>query len=230
VAARTAQEAAASVAAGGRAKIMRVLIVDDHEIVRRGLKEVLADEFPGLEAGEAETSQAALERVMAREWDIALLDINLPGRSGLEVLEELKRLRPGLPVVVLSQYPEEEFAIRSLKLGASGYLNKSRASDEVLAAVKKALAGGKYVTASLAERLAAMLGGRGEQAPHESLSSRELQVLRMVASGKTIKEAATDLALSEKTVATYRSRISRKLGLGTNVELARYALKHGLVE
>jgi DNA-binding NarL/FixJ family response regulator len=210
--------------------MIRVLIVDDFEVVRRGLKEIFADEFPELEVGEAGTSQAALELVMKQEWELVLLDINIPGRNGLEVLEEVKRLRPRTPVLVLSAYPEEEFAIRSFKLGASGYLNKSRASDELLAAAKKVLAGGKYVTASLAEKLAAAVGGSAEQAPHDSLSNRELQVLRMVASGKTIKEAAAEMALSEKTVGTYRSRISQKLGLGSNVELARYALRHGLVD
>ncbi len=210
--------------------MLRVLIVDDHEIVRRGLKEVLADEFPELKVGEAGNSQGALELVTTQDWDLVLLDINIPGRSGLEVLEEVKRLQPGAPVIILSAYPEEEFAIRSLKLGASGYLNKSRASDEVLAAVKKALAGGKYVTASLAERLISILGGEIEHTLHESLSSRELQVLRMIAKGHTIKEIAADLALSERTVGTYRTRISKKMGLGTNVELARYALKNGLVD
>ena len=209
---------------------MRVLIVDDHEIVRRGIKEVLADEFAELKLGEAENSQAALELLIAGDWDIVLLDINIPGRNGFEVLDEAKRTRPYIPVLVLSAYPEEEFAIRSFKLGASAYLNKSRASDELLAAVKKVVAGGKYVTASLAEKLAASLGSDVEQAPHESLSRRELQVLRMIASGKTVKETAAELALSEKTVGTYRTRISRKMGLGTNVELARYALQHRLVD
>ncbi len=210
--------------------MMRVLIVDDHEIVRRGIKEVLGDEFSELKVGEAENSQAALELLIAGDWDIVLLDINIPGRNGFEVLDEAKRTRPHIPVLVLSAYPEEEFAIRSFKLGASAYLNKSRASDELLAAVKKVVAGGKYVTASLAEKLAASLGSDVEQAPHESLSRRELQVLRMIASGKTVKETAAELALSEKTVGTYRTRISRKMGLGTNVELARYALQHRLVD
>jgi two-component system invasion response regulator UvrY len=210
--------------------MLRVLIVDDHEIVRRGLKEVLADEFPDLKAGEAGNSQGALELITTQDWDIVLLDINIPGRSGLEVLVEVKRLQPGTPVIILSAYPEEEFAIRSLKLGASGYLNKSRASDEVLSAVKKARAGGKYITASLAEKLASFLGGEIEHTLHESLSSRELQVLRMIAKGHTIKEIAADLALSERTVGTYRTRISKKMGLGTNVELTRYALKNGLVD
>ena len=157
-------------------------------------------------------------------------DINIPGRSGLEVLEDVRRLRPGTPVLVLSQYPEDEFAIRSFKLGASGYLNKSRASDELLAAVRKALAGGKYVTASLAEKLVATLGSDPQYEPHENLSNRELQVLQMLATGNTIKEIAAALAVSEKTVSTYRSRIVQKLGLTTNAELTRYALQHRLVD
>jgi len=210
--------------------MIRVLIIDDHEIVRRGLKEVLEDEYSKLKISEAESSRAALELITTQDWDIVLLDINIPGRNGLEVLTEIKRLRPGTPVLVVSAYPEEEFAIRSLKLGASGYLNKSLAADEILAAVKKVLAGGKYVTASLAEKLASSLGSDAQQSPHESLSSRELQVLRMIASGRSIKEIATEFALSEKTVATYRLRTAKKLGVDSNVELTRYALKHQLAD
>ena len=210
--------------------MIRVLIIDDHETVRRGIKEIFADEFPELEAGEASHSQAALELIASREWDLVVLDINIPGRNGLEVLQEAKRLRPQTPVLVLSAYPEAEFALRSFKLGASSYLNKGRASDELVAAARKALAGGRYVTASLAEKLAAAFGGDLQQAPHDSLSIRELQVLRMVARGMTIKEIAAELALSEKTVGTYRTRISKKMGLATNVELARYALQHRLVD
>ena len=210
--------------------MIRVLIIDDHEIVRRGLKEIFDDEFSELEVGEGENSRVALELITTRDWDLVLLDIDMPGRNGLEVLAEIKRLHPSTPVLVVSAYPEEEFAIRSLKLGASGYLNKRSASDEILAAARKAMAGGKYVTAFLAEKLAAMLGGDIQQALHESLSSRELQVLRMIASGETIKEIASELALSEKTVGTYRLRIAKKMGLNSNVELTRYAMKHRLVE
>jgi DNA-binding NarL/FixJ family response regulator len=210
--------------------MMRVLIIDDHEIVRRGLEDVLEDGFPQLEIGEAANSRVALDLITAKDWDVVLLDINLPGRNGLEVLSEVKRLRPQTPVLVVSAYPEEEFAIRSLKLGASGYLNKSLAADEVLVAVRKVLAGGKFVTASLAEKLAAALGGDDRQSPHDSLSNRELQVLRLIASGQSIKEIAAEMALSEKTVATYRLRTAKKLGLDSNVELTRYALKHQLAD
>jgi len=208
----------------------RILIVDDHEIVRRGLKDIFLEEYPKSEIGEANSARTALELSATQKWDLILLDINLPGRSGLEVLEEMKRLRPNTPVLVLSAYPEEEFAIRSLKLGASGYLNKGQSSDETLVAAKKVMAGGKYVTAALAEKLAAALGNHIHQTPHDSLSSRELQVLQMIAKGSSIKEIGAELALSDKTVGTYRSRISKKMGMATNVALTRYALKHRLVD
>jgi DNA-binding NarL/FixJ family response regulator len=210
--------------------MIRLLIIDDHEVVRRGLKQVFRDEFSQLKIGEAENARAALELITTQEWDLVLLDINIPGRSGLELLSEIKRLRPRTPVLVVSAYPEEEFAIRALKLGASGYLNKSSASDEMLVAANKVMAGGKFVTAVLAEKLASAIGGDVQQSPHESLSSRELQVLQMIAKGRTIKEIAAELALSEKTIGTYRSRLSKKMGLATNVDLTRYALKNQLAD
>jgi DNA-binding NarL/FixJ family response regulator len=208
----------------------RILIVDDHEILRRGLREIFADTFSKMVIGEAANSREAVELTLTQDWCIILLDINIPGHSGLAVLEEMKRLRPHTPVLVLTAYSEEEFAIRSLKLGASGFLNKSQTSVEVVAAVKKVLAGGKYVSASLAERLASSLSSDVLHAPHEELSSRELQVLQMIAKGEAIKQIAAKLALSDKTVSTYRNRISKKMGLSTNVALTRYALKHRLVD
>jgi DNA-binding NarL/FixJ family response regulator len=159
-----------------------------------------------------------------------LLDINMPGRSGIEILEELKRLHPRLPVVMLSVFPEKDFAIRAFKLGASGYVSKQSASGELIVAIRKALSGGRYITSSLAEALAANVAGEPPTAPHEMLSNRELQVLRLVAQGKALKEIAAELSLSEKTISTYRVRLGRKLGLGTNVELARYATLHKLVD
>jgi len=208
----------------------RFLVVDDHEVVRRGLKEVLSEAFPDAQLTDAATSEEAAAALAKGGWDLVLLDINLPGRGGLELLEEAKRMWPTLPVLMVSAYPEEEYAVRCLRAGAAGYLTKNSASDELVAAARKALAGGKYVTATLAERLASVLGGDVQQAPHEALSGRELQVLRLVASGKTGKEIAAELHVSEKTVATYRLRISEKMGLSTNVELTRYALQHKLVE
>jgi DNA-binding NarL/FixJ family response regulator len=208
----------------------RALIADDHEILRRGVRDILTDRLGKLVVAEAKDAGEAIDLLIEREWDLVLLDINLPGRSGLEVLEEAKRLRPKVPVLVLTIYPEEQFALRAFKLGAAGYVTKQSASDELITAVKRVLAGGKYVTASLAERLASSLGAAGEQAPHEALSHRELQVLCLIAVGKSMKETAGELVLSEKTVAAYRARISVKTGLKTNVEIARYALKQGLVD
>jgi two-component system invasion response regulator UvrY len=207
-----------------------ILIVDDHELVRRGLRQILTEVFPGLVVGEAVDGRETLEAAQKQSWDVVLLDINLPGRSGLDVLQDLRRLNPQLPVLVLSAFPEKDYAVRAFKLGASGYISKQSASAELVAAVQKALAGGRYVTPSLAEALAATVAGGTSALPHETLSDRELEVLRHVALGKSLKEIAGELFLSEKTIGTYRTRISRKLGLGTNVELARYATRHKLVD
>ena len=208
----------------------KILIVDDHEVVRRGLKQILADEFKPSKVGEARTASEALDIAGRESWDVVLLDITMPGRNGLEALEDFRRLHPKTAVLVLSASPEEDYALRALKLGAAGYLTKQSASDELLAAVRKALAGGKYVTASLAEKLVASLSSDAPSAPHETLSNRELQVLRFIATGKTLKEIAAELSLSEKTIGTYRTRIAEKMNLHTNVELTRYALQHHLVE
>ena len=208
----------------------KILIADDHELLRRGLKAILAEAFPELVAGEAADAREALEAVEKKSWDVVLLDINMPGRSGLDVLQDIRRLHPHLPVVVLSAFPEKDYAVRAFKLGASGYVSKQGASDELLTAIRKALSGGRYVTPLLAEVLAATLSGATPDAPHELLSNRELQVLRMVALGKPLKEIASELSLSEKTIGTYRKRISQKIGLSTNVELARYAVQHKLVD
>ena len=206
----------------------RVLIADDHEVVRRGLKQILQDALGRLNVCEARTAQEAIDWVIKQPFDLVLLDINMPGRSGLEVLQEITRLRAKTAVLVLSVAPEEDYALRCLKLGAAGYLSKRSASDELLTAVTKAMAGGKYVTPALAEKLAAAISGHSPEAPHGALSNRELEVLKLIAGGKTIKVIAAELVLSEKTVATYRARVSEKMGLATNVELARYAIQHHL--
>lgn len=207
----------------------RILLVDDHEIARRGLEQALAFNLPEASFGEAASTGEALACLEAGRWDLALVDLNMPGRDGLEFLSEARRLWPDLPVLVVSAYAEDEFAVRCFRLGARGYVNKTSGSAEILAAVKRVLAGGKYITATLAERLATALGGGEGQPPHEALSARELQVLRMVATGKTLKEIAGELHLSERTVATYRARIAEKLGLSSAVELTRYAMQHNLV-
>lgn len=208
---------------------MRVLIADDHAIVRRGLKETIRETFPKAIFGEASTAQEALERVRQQDWDIVILDISMPGRSGLDILADLKRLRTKLPVLFLSMHPEEQYARRSLKAGAAGYLTKESIPDELKTAVRRVSAGGRYVSASLAERLAFDLREGGDLPVHELLSDREFQVLRMIAEGKTIKNIADDLSLSVKTVSTYRARILEKTGLKTTAELIRYALQAQLV-
>ncbi len=209
---------------------MRVLIADDHAIVRRGLIEILADAFPGVVCAEAGTSQEALARAGGERWDLMLLDVNMPGRSGLDVLAELRRTKVPVRVLVLSAYAEAEYAVRVLKMGAAGYLTKQGASDELVAAVRTVLAGGVHVSTSLAQALALAVGQPGDHAPHEQLSAREMEVMRLIASGRSAKEIASDLALSEKTVGTYRARIMAKLGLRTSVEITRYALRHRLVD
>ncbi|HXG57639.1 MAG TPA: response regulator transcription factor [Thermoanaerobaculia bacterium] len=209
---------------------MRILIVEDHEIVRRGLKQLLTEAFADAGFEEAATVPEARQKLVGDGWDLLLLDINLMGGSGLELLAEVKKTRPSLPVLMLSAYPEKEYAIRSLRMGASGYLTKTSLAEEMVRAVRKVVGGGRYVSATLAETLAEVVGNPQPGPPHETLSPRELEVLRQVALGKTLKEIAADLSLSEKTIATYRARISEKLGISTNVELTRYALKHRLVE
>lgn len=207
----------------------RILIVDDHAIVRRGLRELLSDEFRGAAFGEAATAQQALEQVWKKEWDVALLDITLPGRSGLDLLKEIKAARPKLPVLILSVHPEDQFAVRVLKAGAGGYLTKESAPEELVNAVRKILAGGQYVSPTLAEKLALGLRRDSTRAPHETLSDREYEVMCCIASGKTVTEIAGELSLSPKTISTYRARVLEKLGLKNNSEIIRYAIGKGLV-
>lgn len=209
---------------------MRVLLVDDHKILRRGLRGLIEEDYPHAHFGEAENSHTALELIYGTTWDLVLLDVNIPGRSGFDVLQEIKHVKPETPVLVISAYPEEDFAVRALKLRAAGYLTKSCVADELKPAMKKALTGGRYVSPSLAEKLAESLGEDLKGPRHESLSNRELQVLRLVAVGRSLKEIAAELSLSEKTVGTYRRRIAEKMGLSTNVELARYAMRAALVD
>lgn len=209
---------------------MRILLADDHTVVRSGLKQILAEEFKGAVFGEARNAQEALELVANEHWDVVVLDITMPGRSGLEVMRQIRKLRPGLPVLVLSIHPENQFAVPVLKLGAAGYMTKESAAEELVTAVKKVLSGGRYITASLAETLAANLETGPAKPAQELLSDREFQVLRLIASGKIISEIARELVLSVKTISTYRSRILEKMGLRNNAELMHYAMLHQLVE
>ena len=198
--------------------------------MRHGLKQILADEFKRAVFGEARNAQEALDLVWKENWDIAILDITMPGRSGLDVLRELKKSKPRLPVLVLSMHPENQFAVRVLKRGASGYMTKESAPVELVGAVKKVMAGGRYVSASLAEKLATYLAADSHKPAQELLSDREFQVLRLIASGKIVSEIARELSLSVKTISTYRSRILEKMGLRNNAELMHYAMQHQLVE
>jgi two-component system, NarL family, invasion response regulator UvrY len=209
---------------------MRVLVADDHEVVRQGVRQILADEFGKVTCGEAVNGAEALSRIEKEKWDLVLLDINMPGRGGLEALVELKKQRPKLPVLMLSMFSEREYAVRALKAGASGYLTKQSLGHELVEAVKKALAGGRYLTPALAELLAADLDKKAAALPHETLSDREYEVMKLIAAGKSVKEIAAELSLGDKTVFTYRARLLEKLGVRGDVDVARYALQHKLVD
>ena len=208
---------------------MKILLADDHAVVRHGLKQILTDAFKRATYGEARNAQEALDLVWKQDWDVVVLDITMPGRSGLDVLREIKQSKPRMPVLVLSMHPENQFAVRVLKSGASGYMTKESAPDELVGAVKKVMAGGRYVSHSLAENLAASLSVT-QRAPQEKLSDREFQVLRLIASGKMVMDIARELSLSVKTISTYRSRVLEKMGMKNNAELMHYAIQHRLVE
>jgi DNA-binding NarL/FixJ family response regulator len=207
---------------------MKILIADDHAIVRRGLRHILAEEFSRLEVGEARNAQEALRLARERTWDIIVLDISMPGRSGVEVLKELKQVCPKTPVLILTGHPEEQYAIRVLRAGAAGYMNKETTPDHLIAAVRKVRGGGRYISAALAELLAVSLGGDSARMPHEDLSDREYQVLCMIASGKTVGQIAGELVLSVKTISTYRARVLEKMGMKTSAELTHYAIRNNL--
>jgi len=209
--------------------MMRALIVDDHAIVRRGLRELLSDEFHGAAFGEASDARQAMEQLRKREWDVALLDIALPGKSGLDLLKELKAEWPKLPVLVVSAHPEDQFAVRALKAGAGGYMTKESAPEELAKAIRKILAGGRYVSPALAEKLALGVTKDPTRMPHETLSDREYEVMSRIASGKTVTEIAEELSLSAKTISTYRARILDKLGVKNSAEIVQYAIRNGLV-
>jgi DNA-binding NarL/FixJ family response regulator len=210
--------------------VISVLIADDHAILRRGLKEILTGEIAGAVFEEAGNAQDVLAKVQSCAFDIVILDITMPGRSGLDLLRDLHRLHPELPVLVLSMHPENQYAKRVLKAGAAGYMNKETAPQELVKAVRKALAGGRYVSAALAEKLAADLSENAARLPHERLSDREFEVLRMIASGRTSSQIAEELHLSVTTVSTYRARILEKMGMTNNAELMRYAMHNRLVD
>lgn len=210
--------------------MIRILIADDHAILRRGLKEILVRELKEVVCGEAEDAEQVLDRVRKHEWDLVTLDLSMPGRSGLDVIREVRFLQPKLPILVLSMHPEDQYGKRVLKAGASGYMNKESAPEELIKAIRKVLAGGRYVSPALAELLALDLGRGADQPLHERLSDRELEVLRMIASGLTVSQTAERLYLSVSTVSTYRARILEKMNMTTTAELMHYALSNHLVD
>jgi two-component system, NarL family, invasion response regulator UvrY len=206
---------------------MKILLVDDHAIFREGLKRILSDEFEAATFGEAGNATEALDQIWKQKWDLVLLDIAMHGRTGLDVLKQIRSSGSGVPVLILSGHPEDQYAVRVLKAGASGYLTKESASRELCQAVKKLLNGGKYISAGVAEHLAAEIQSRGND-PHETLSNREYQVMLLIAAGKVPKEIGQELSLSTKTISTYRSRILEKLKLRNNAELMRYVMDRKL--
>ena len=211
-------------------RAIKVLIADDHELVREGLKRILMTAEDIVVVGEARNGGEVLERVNDTDLDVVILDISMPGKNGLEVLKELKRERPHLPVLILSIHPEDRFATRALKAGAAGYITKDVAAEELVTALRKVVQMGKYVSPSLAEKLASNLETDLGAAPHELLSEREYQVLCMIGMGKTTKEIASELSLSVNTINTYRGRMLSKMKMTKEAELIRYALQHQLVE
>lgn len=208
---------------------MKFLIADDHAIVRKGLVQILYEEFPTASVTEVANSNEVMDEVRKHIWDVILLDISMPGRNGIETLKQIRTEGIKAPILMLSMHPEEQYAVRVLKAGASGFLNKESATDELLAAVRKVLSGKKYISAAVAEKLAETVGGEREKSAHELLSDREMQVLQLIASGKTVSEIGDELSLSVNTISTYRTRLLEKLNLNNNAELTRYAIDNKFV-
>ena len=201
----------------------RILLADDHAILRQGLKQILADEFTAAKFGDASDAAQALALLHRQAWDVLVLDINMPGRNGFEVLDEVRRNFPLLPVLVLSSTPEDQLGVRAIKAGAAGYLNKQTAPEQLVEAVQRVLAGGQFISAALAQRLVAELRRGTDRPRHETLSDRELQVCKLSASGLSVKEIAAELSLSAKTISTFHCRVFEKLGVKNDVELALFA-------
>ena len=206
----------------------RVLLVDDHEVVRKGIRAILEDRCSPIVIAEAGTGETALQK-LEEVFDAVILDLSMPGRSGIDLLAEIKHRHAKLPVLILSLHGEEQFAVRALRAGAAGYLTKAAAPDQLVTAFEKIVRGGRYISETLAERLAANAGGDTTEAPHDRLSNREFEVMRGIASGESVGEIASRMHLSVKTVSTYRTRLLEKMGMETNSELTRYALQNGLV-
>ena len=209
---------------------MRILIADDHAVFRRGLKDVLAEQFSGPAFGEAGAAQTALKLVWNKPWDVMILDVSIPGRSGLEILKEVKRSQPKLPVLMLGVHPEELYAVRVLEAGAAGYITKISAIHELIDAVKKVAAGGTYITPRVSKALVGQLPTGAERPAHMRLSNRQLEILRMLTAGKSAKAIGNDLSVSPQTISTHRARMLKKLKLHSTAELIRYAIQNKLIE
>ncbi|MBR9978189.1 MAG: response regulator transcription factor [Bacteroidetes bacterium] len=210
--------------------MIRILLADDHVLFREGLKQILGKHRDLRVVDEAGSGTEAMEKILNGRYDVIILDISMPGRSGLDILGEIRTHHPDLPVLILSMHPEEQYAVRVLRAGAAGYLTKESAAAELITAIRKVAAGGRYISPAVAERLAEAMEHGAERAPHQLLSNREDQVMRMLASGKSLREIADDLFLSEKTITTYRARILEKMKLRNNVELTHYAITHKLLD
>ena len=209
--------------------MLRVLIADDHAIVRKGLRQLILEEYPTAQIGEVGDVESLITHVIREQWDMVICDISMPGRSGLEALQQIRDINPSLPVLIMSMHSEDQYAVRVFKAGASGYLSKDAVHQELLAAIQTIRNGRKFITPAIAEKLVGALDTDQPREPHEQLSNREFDVLKMLASGKSITEIAEQLSLSATTVSTYRSRILEKTGLRNNADITRYALEKKLI-
>jgi DNA-binding NarL/FixJ family response regulator len=210
--------------------VIKVLVADDHAIVRRGLRQILSETPDIMVAGEAGTAADLMSLVREQRWTVIVLDISLPGATGLQLLADVKREKADTPVLVLTAHPEDQYAVRAIRAGAAGFLSKESAPERLIEAVRKVAGGGRYVSAELAETLASLLAGEGQGEPHERLSDREFEIFKMLASGKTVSDVAHELSLSVKTVSTHRTRLLKKMEMRTNAELTHYAMRNKLVE
>jgi two-component system, NarL family, invasion response regulator UvrY len=206
--------------------IERIILADDHSFIRLGLIQILKDEYPGVDIMEVSDGESLVKEVMHQHWDLVITDLDMNGRSGLDALEQIRAIKPSLPVLILSIYPEDLYAIRALKAGASGYLNKNSAPEELIAAIERIRMGKKYITAEVAEKL---VDNNSDKKPHELLSNREFEIFKLMAQGKTVSQVAEMLSLAPSTISTHRSRVMDKLSLATNAELTRYALAHHII-
>ncbi len=209
--------------------MLRILIADDHSVVRKGLRQILLDEFPTAKIEEVPDAEELIKKVMSDKWDVVVSDLSMPGRSGLDALQQIKISHPELPVLILSIHPEEQYALRALKSGASGYLSKDTAPDELVKAIQKVLLGKKYISQSIAEKLADNFSSDSALHPHENLSDREFDVMKLLANGRSVSEIAEMLSLSVTTVSTYRARVMVKMNLKSNSDLTKYALENKLI-